>query len=63
MTTPRVIELPRRLEATSQDTFLGLLRPDSAPLAPVVALRPRERRLRVVAPLSSDATSPYDDAA
>jgi len=40
MTTPRVIELPRRLEPTSLDTFLGGC--DDRPPAVVVALRPRD---------------------
>jgi hypothetical protein len=40
MTTPRVVELPRRLESTSNDTFLGGCASD-APLAAVVQLRPR----------------------
>jgi hypothetical protein len=39
MTTPRVTELPRRLEPTSLDTFLG----DSAPPARVVPLFSRDR--------------------
>jgi hypothetical protein len=39
MTTPRVTELPRRLEPTSLDTFLG----DSAPAARVVPLFSRDR--------------------
>ena len=46
MTTPRVIELPRRLEAVGRDTFLGVAdgSPEIAPVARignVVALRPR----------------------
>jgi hypothetical protein len=40
MTTPRVVELPRRLEPISRDTFLGAGEAE-APLAVVVALRPR----------------------
>jgi hypothetical protein len=40
MTTPRVVELPRRLEPISRDTFLGTGEVD-APLAVVVTLRPR----------------------
>jgi hypothetical protein len=39
MTTPRVTELPRRLEPTSIDTFLG----DTRPLARVVPLHSRDR--------------------
>jgi len=42
MTTPRVTELPRRLEPTSLDTFLG----DFPPLARVVPLHSRDRDLR-----------------
>jgi hypothetical protein len=71
MTTPRVVELPRRLEAISRDTFLGAGEVQ-APLAVVVALRPRgapgprraltaragTRPLRAVADLG-----PGDDAA
>ena len=38
MTTPRVTELPRRLEPTSIDTFLG-----DGPLARVVPLNSRDR--------------------
>jgi hypothetical protein len=40
MTTPSVTELPRRLEPTSIDTFLG---GDPRPLARVVPLHSRER--------------------
>ncbi len=41
MTTPRVTELPRRLEPSSRDTFLGSSAADDhAPLAAVVQLRP-----------------------
>jgi hypothetical protein len=39
-TTPRVIELPRRLESTSTDSFLDKAGTD-APLATVLQLRPR----------------------
>jgi hypothetical protein len=39
MTTPRVTELPRRLEPTSLDTFLG----DPGPAARVVPLFSRDR--------------------
>jgi len=42
MTTPSVTELPRRLEPTSYDTFLG----DTGPLARVVPLHSRERDAR-----------------
>jgi hypothetical protein len=56
MTTPRVIEMPRRLEPISADTFLGGCASDvppsaapaappvceSRPLAAVVQLRPRD---------------------
>jgi hypothetical protein len=38
MTTPHVTELPRRLEPTSLDTFLG----DCAPMAVVLQLRARD---------------------
>jgi hypothetical protein len=46
MTTPRVTELPRRLEPVGRDTFLGAAEgsQESAPLARignVFALRPR----------------------
>ncbi|MEA2219101.1 MAG: hypothetical protein QOJ35_1727 [Solirubrobacteraceae bacterium] len=41
MTTPHVTELPRRLEATSPDTFLSGAGADAAPLAPVVSLGAR----------------------
>ncbi len=44
MTTPRVIELPRRLESTSRDTFLGAQPDEDGPLATVVVLRRRDRR-------------------
>jgi hypothetical protein len=47
MTSPRVVELPRRLEPVSRDTFLsgdvGAPR-SAARLAPVVPLRPRDAR-------------------
>lgn len=43
MITPRVVELPRRLEPISRDTFLGAGEVD-VPLAVVVALRPRDAR-------------------
>jgi hypothetical protein len=54
MTTPRVIEMPRRLEPISADTFLGGCVSDAPPPAPapavcearplaaVVQLRPRD---------------------
>jgi hypothetical protein len=42
MTTPRVTELPRRLEPSSRDTFLGPA--DEAPLAVVLQMRPRDAR-------------------
>jgi len=42
MTTPRVIELPRRLEPTSADTFLAGCDGDQRPLATVVPLRARD---------------------
>lgn len=44
MTTPRVVELPRRLEPTSADTFLGAERAEEPPLAEVIVLRPRAAR-------------------
>ena len=40
MTTPHVVEMPRRLESTSPDTFLG----DASPLGIVVPLHAREGR-------------------
>jgi hypothetical protein len=48
MTSPRVIELPRRLEPVARDTFLGAVE-TGAPravsyLGNVVALRPRDVR-------------------
>jgi hypothetical protein len=54
MTSPRVIELPRRLEPVARDTFLA----GSETAAPravshvgnVVALRPRDARSRRRAP-------------
>jgi hypothetical protein len=49
MTTPRVTELPRRLEPIGNDTFLGGCDDDAQPpardlrpLAAVVQLRPRD---------------------
>lgn len=42
MTTPRVTELRRRLEATAPDTFLTAAATDDRPLATVVVLRPRD---------------------
>jgi len=47
MTSPRVVELPRRLEPVSRDTFLGA--DADAPrydahVAAVVRLRPRDSR-------------------
>jgi hypothetical protein len=51
VTTPRVIELPRRLEPISRDTFLGaggielpVAGEVDVPLAVVVALRPHAAR-------------------
>jgi len=46
MTSPRVVELPRRLEPVSRDTFLSdadAPRHD-AHVAPVISLRPRDAR-------------------
>jgi hypothetical protein len=62
MTTPRVTELPRRLEPSSPDTFLRGCG-EEAPLAVVVQLRPRDplaprrpamarRRARVARPVA-----------
>jgi hypothetical protein len=70
MTTPRVTELPRRLEPSSPDTFLRGCG-EAAPLAVVVQLRPRDplaprrsatarrntRTLRPVAWLGPDAAA------
>jgi hypothetical protein len=42
MTTPRVTELPRRLEPIGNDTFLGGCEVDAGPLASVLPLRPRD---------------------
>ena len=39
MTTPRVIELPRRLEPTSADTFLSGCEAELRPLAVVLPLQ------------------------
>jgi hypothetical protein len=49
MTSPRVIELPRRLEPVARDTFLGAVETGAPPravsyLGNVVALRPRDGR-------------------
>lgn len=47
MTSPRVIELPRRLEPVSPDTFLGgvvLAFPPPIRSADVVTLRPGDAR-------------------
>ena len=54
MTSPRVIELPRRLEPVARDTFLGAVEA-GAPravsyLGNVVALRPRDGRGAPVPP-------------
>lgn len=56
MTTPRVIELPRRLEPVTRDTFLAAT--EAGPrgeLAQVIAFVPRERRRRPAAPVPSAA--------
>jgi hypothetical protein len=54
MTTPRVTELPRRLEPSSRDTFLGS-DDETAPLAVVLQLRPRSthRSLRAARSLAA----------
>ena len=46
MTSPRVIELPRRLEPVSPDTFLGVVLAFPPPVrgAGVVTQRPRAAR-------------------
>jgi hypothetical protein len=48
MTSPRVIELPRRLEPVARDTFLGAVEVDApravSHVGNVVALRPRAAR-------------------
>jgi hypothetical protein len=48
MTSPRVIELPRRLEPVGRDTFLGAAETDAARpvsyVGNVVALRSRDGR-------------------
>jgi hypothetical protein len=71
MTTPRVVELPRRLEPISRDTFLGA-GDVAAPLAVVVALHPRgalgtrrpPRAIRGASPLRAVADlGPGDHAA
>jgi hypothetical protein len=47
MNSPRVIELPRRLEPVTRDTFLGGIEPATRPaLAPVIVLHPRRRLAR-----------------
>jgi hypothetical protein len=46
MNSPRVIEIPRRLEPVTRDTFLGETETASrAGLAHVIAFRPRQRRV------------------
>jgi len=45
MTTPRVTELPRRMEVLSADTFLANA-PAPAQTAVVLAFRPRDGRRR-----------------
>jgi hypothetical protein len=46
MNSPRVIEIPRRLEPVTRDTFLGGAETASrAGLAQVIALRSRQRRV------------------
>jgi hypothetical protein len=70
MTTPRVTELPRRLEPSSPDTFLRGCE-ETAPLADVVQLRPRDplaarrmaRARRVARPLRPLAWPGPDSAA
>jgi hypothetical protein len=42
MTSPRVIELPRRLEPVVRDTFLGSTGAGVSHIANVVPLRPRQ---------------------
>ncbi|HEY1538079.1 MAG TPA: hypothetical protein VGF63_01685 [Solirubrobacteraceae bacterium] len=42
MTTPRVVELRRSLEATSQDAFARSDDDEAGPLAVVLELRPRD---------------------
>jgi len=48
MTSPRVTELPRRLEPVARDTFLGAVEVDAprpvSHVGNVVALRPRAAR-------------------
>jgi hypothetical protein len=48
MTSPRVVELPRRLEPVGRDTFLGAAEAHApravSHVGNVVALRPRGRR-------------------
>ena len=68
MTTPRVTELPRRLEPIGGDTFLGGCEPDPRPrMAVVVQLPPRDanspRRTRRPAPPRRPMTGPGGDAA
>jgi hypothetical protein len=50
MTSPRVIELPRRLEPVARDTFLATVEVDApravSHVGNVVALRPRAARSR-----------------
>ena len=70
MTTPRVTEMPRKLEPTSSDPFLAGCA-DDEPLAVVVQLRPRgPRELRVASTRRRDRRPPFrpspgsgDDAA
>jgi hypothetical protein len=62
MNSPRVIELPRRLEPVTRDTFIGATDTGTrAGLAQVIAFVPRERRLqrrpRPVAPSAPPAVA------
>ena len=62
MNSPRVIELPRRLEPVTRDTFLAATDTSSrAGLAQVITFAPRERRVqpgkRPVAPAAPTAAA------
>lgn len=59
MISPHIIELPRRIEPVSRDTFLGGIEASpSGELAQVVALRPRDR----IASRRPTPTPPVDPA-
>ena len=63
MTTPHVTELPRRLEAISQDTFLGDTAREQRPPGVVLQLRPRAARRSPRPPLGGPDDGPGGRAA